>query len=70
MWKKTLAMTKYLFIEITLENNKNYTISSLLKLLSNDRYDFQLVAFRNYSDVSEGKITILDGLFKNIKNDI
>jgi len=51
------------------EDNHNYTISSLLKLLSTDKYDFQLVGFRNYTDKGEGKMPIMDALFvnKNLK---
>lgn len=63
----SLSKTKYLFIEINMENNKNYTISSLLKLLSTGNYDFQLVGFRNYNDTSEGRMRMMDALFKNIK---
>ena len=63
----SLSKTKYLFIEITMENNDNYTISSLLKLLSTENYDFQLVGFRNYNDTSEGLMPIMDGLFFNKK---
>ncbi len=64
---RALGMTKNLFIEVTIENNKNYTISSLLKLLSGDTYDFQLVAFRNYADTGEGVMPIMDSLFENTK---
>jgi len=60
-----LSKTKYLFIEIQIENNENYTISSLLKLLSTEKYDFQLVGFRNYNDTSEGRMSIMDALFVN-----
>jgi FkbM family methyltransferase len=64
----SLNKTKYLFMEITMEeDNHNYTISSLLKLLSTESYDFQLVAFRNYSDVGEGYMLIMDALFVNRK---
>jgi FkbM family methyltransferase len=64
----SLNKTKYLFMEITMEeDNHNYTISSLLKLLSTESYDFQLVAFRNYSDVGEGCVPIMDALFVNRK---
>ena len=63
---KTLEKTKYLFIEITMEeDNRNYTLSSLLKLLFSDNYNFQLVGFRNYADVSEGEMPIMDALFEN-----
>jgi len=61
----SLSKTKYLFIEITMEDNDNYTISSLLKLLSTENYDFQLVGFRNYNDTDEGLMPIMDSLFVN-----
>lgn len=63
----SLSKTKYLFIEISMVDNNNYTISSLLKLLSTKNHDFQLVGFRNYNDTSEGLMPIMDALFKNIK---
>jgi FkbM family methyltransferase len=62
----TLEKTKYIIIEITLENSP-YTISSLLKLLSTDNYDFQLRAVINYPHISEGRISMLDYLLENIK---
>lgn len=64
---RALEMTKILFMEVTMENNKNYTISSLLKMLSTETYDFQLVGFRNYADTGEGKMPIMDAVFENIK---
>jgi len=65
---RALSKTKYIFMEITMEaNNYNYTISSLLKLLSSSKFDFQLIAFRNYADKSEGEMPIMDALFKNIR---
>lgn len=63
----TLSKTNYLLIEITIKDNENYTISSLLKLLSSEEYDFQLVSFRNYADKSEGIMPIMDALFFNKK---
>jgi len=63
----SLSKTKYLFIEInTWESNHNYTLSSLLKLLSTESFDFQLVGFINYND-SEGCMPLIDVLLKNIK---
>ncbi len=65
--QKTLERTKYLFIEITLKNNQLYTFSSLISLLYKPKkFNFQLVSFRNFADVSEGEIPIVDCLFKNI----
>jgi FkbM family methyltransferase len=63
--RAALARTKHLLIEITIEENQNYTISSLMSLLQGDGYDFQLVAFRNFADVGEGKIPIMDCLLVN-----
>jgi len=63
--RAVLARTKHLLIEITIEENQNYTISSLMSLLQGDGYDFQLVAFRNFADVGEGKIPIMDCLLVN-----
>lgn len=63
---RTLANTKYLLIEISMESNNNYTFSELVSLLYSDRYNFQLLALRNYSDVAEGVIPRGDFLFKNI----
>ena len=61
----SLSKTKYLLIEISMVNNNNYTISSLLKLLSTKNHDFQLVGFRNYNDTGEGLMPIMDALFVN-----
>lgn len=62
----SLSKVRYLFMEITMEeDNHNYTLSSLLKLLSTEKYDFQLIGFRNYNDKGEGKILIMDALFIN-----
>lgn len=63
---ESLNKTKYLFIEISMEkDNKNYTISSLLKFLSTENYNFQLVSFRNYNDIGEGFMPIMDALLVN-----
>lgn len=64
--KKTLMKTRYLLIEITIEGNKNYTFSEINSMLYSKEYNFQLVGFRNYADVSEGKMPLGDFLFKNI----
>ena len=63
--RSVLARTRYLLIEITIEGNQNYTISSLMGLLQGDGYDFQLAAFRNYADVGEGLMPIMDCLMVN-----
>ncbi|MBN1263809.1 MAG: FkbM family methyltransferase [Candidatus Pacebacteria bacterium] len=65
--QKSLAITKYLFLEVTIADNPRYTISSLFKLLSSSRFDFQLVAFRNYADTSERRMPIMDTLLKNTR---
>jgi len=53
-------------IEVTIEGNTNYTMSSLCGLLSSSTFDFQLVAFRNFADKGEGEAPILDCFFENI----
>ncbi len=63
--KHALSITKYLFIEITIDQNINYSISSIMSLLYSNNYNFQLIAFRNYGDTSEGKMPIMDCLLKN-----
>ncbi|MDQ3239146.1 MAG: FkbM family methyltransferase [bacterium] len=63
----TLSKTHYLLLEITLENNPNYTISSLLKLLSSNNFDYQLIGVINYPHISEGKVSMLDYLLENKK---
>ena len=68
--KQALSKTKYLLLEITIKNNKNYTISSLMSLLYSKKYNYQLIAFRNYSDMGEGEMPVMDCLFKNVKNDL
>lgn len=65
--KEALSITRYLFIEVTLENNPNYTLASLMGLLNSEDYNFNLSAFRNFGDTSEGKAPILDCLMKNVK---
>ncbi|MBN2169112.1 MAG: FkbM family methyltransferase [Actinobacteria bacterium] len=62
---ETLKKTRYLFLEIDLDENPNYTFSSLSRLLFNDDYDFQLVAYRNFADKSEGRIPIMDAVLVN-----
>ena len=65
--RKTLEKTRYLFLEITVEDNDNYTFSELVSLLySKDCYNYQLRAFRNFLDKGEGKMPLGDFLFENI----
>ncbi len=64
--KNTLSKVKYIIMEVTLENNKNYTVSSLFKLLSSGNFDFQILGYRNFSNKSEGKTDALDVLLENV----
>lgn len=64
---KTLAKTRYLHIEVTIENNQNYTFSELLGLLNSPKYNFQLLSYRSYTDKGIGEATVFDLLLKNIK---
>lgn len=61
-----LKNVRYLFIEVTIKDNKNYTISSLFSMLYGEGYNFQLVSYRNASDKSFGEIPWMDCLLKNI----
>lgn len=65
--KDTLAKTKYLLLEITIHKNPNYTVSSLLSLLSSDLFEFQLIHVRDWDHTEDGKIWTLDCFFKNIQ---
>ena len=53
-------------MEVTVENNKNYTISSLFKLLSSDNFDFQILGYRNFSNKGEGSLSIMDVILENV----
>lgn len=64
---KILAKTKYLFVEINIENNQNYTFSSLMSQLYSSEFNFQLIGFRNFDDTSIGKMPVMDCLLQNIK---
>lgn len=64
---KALSVTKYLFIEVTIKNNPNYTISSLMSHLYSKDFNFNLLAFRNFANTSEGEVPLLDCLMENIK---
>lgn len=61
-----LEKTHYIFIEISIDGNNNYTFCELTGLLFSNNYNFQLVAFRNYSDLGEGKMPVGDFLFENV----
>jgi len=62
----TLKRTRYLHIEISVENNKNYTFSQINSLLYSSDFNFQLVCFRNFTDKGDGTIPVGDFLFRNI----
>jgi len=65
---KALSITNYLFIEVTIKDNPNYTLSSLMSHLCSKDFNFNLLAFRNFGDTSEGKAPLLDCLMKNVRN--
>ena len=64
--QRILEETRYIYLEITFRDNKNYTISSLISLLYSDKFNYQLIAYRNYSNQAEGKIEIMDCLLENM----
>lgn len=61
-----LAATKYLHIEINIEGNKNYSFSQLNSLLYSQKFNFQLIAFRNFTDKGDGYIPVGDFLYENL----
>jgi len=63
--ENTLKKVKYIIMEVTIENNKNYTISSLFKLLSSENFDFQILGYRNFSNKGEGSVSTMDVILKN-----
>ncbi len=66
--RNTLEKTRYLVIEVTMEDNANYSFSELIGLLySKGRYNYQLKAFRNFIDKGEGEMPTVDFLFENIQ---
>lgn len=64
--ENSLREVKYIIMEVTVENNKNYTISSLFKLLSSDNFDFQILGYRNFSNKGEGSLSIMDVILENV----
>ncbi len=63
----TLEKTRYLFIEISVKDNTNYTFSELVaNLYKQGLFNFQLVGFRNFTDKGLGRLPVGDFLFKNI----
>ncbi|MFH1566194.1 MAG: FkbM family methyltransferase [bacterium] len=65
--KNTLSKTKYLHIEITLEDNSNYTFSEINSLLYSKDYNFQLLFYRNFSGKSYGTIAVGEFLYRNLR---
>lgn len=63
---ETLSRTRYLFIEITLDGTQHYTFSEIGACLIGAGYNFQLIGFRNFDGVSEGRMKAMDVFFKNI----
>ena len=62
-----LSKVKFIYIEVTIRDNPNYTFSSLLSKLYGKGYNFQLVSFRNASYKSWGEIHFMDLLLENIE---
>jgi FkbM family methyltransferase len=62
-----LSKVKYIYMEVTIKDNPNYTISSLMSLLYGMGYNFQLVYYRNASNKSHGPIVFMDFLLENIE---
>jgi FkbM family methyltransferase len=61
----TLARTRFIFLEVTLGTNPNYSLPSLMSHLHSESFDFQLIGFRNFSNKSDGPITIMEMLLAN-----
>lgn len=67
--KKTLSKTKYLLLEVTVKNNKNYTFSELIShLYSPEKYNFQLISYSNNPDIGLGEASTYDFLMKNVQS--
>lgn len=64
--QKSLERTRYLHLEISIEDNKNYTFSQINNLLYSTRFNFQLLSFRNYADKAEGPLPVGDFFYKNL----
>lgn len=64
--EKTLERTKYVYVEINLENNNNYTFSQLITRFYSSKYNFQLIGLHKHNPTQRGKITSLECLFQNI----
>lgn len=68
--KNALAITDYIYMEVSITGNSRYTISRLLGKLYSKKYNFQLIAMRNFEDTGEGEVPIMDCLFVNTKKNI
>ncbi len=64
--KETLTKTRLLHIEISIKDNDRYTFSQINSLLFSAKYNFQLVAFRNFTDKGDGPIPVGDFLYENL----
>jgi len=65
--QKILSKTRYLHLEISLEDNDNYTFSEINSLLYSKDYNFQLVYYRNFSGKGCGTITVGEFLYRNMR---
>ena len=63
--KETLSKTKFIHMEITLQDNDNYTISEIFCLLRSKYFDYNLIYWRIFDNVYEGKPIAMDALFEN-----
>jgi FkbM family methyltransferase len=68
--KQILPKVHWLWMEITMKHNdgsdnENYTISELMSKLVGDGYNFQIEAYRNFTEKGEGEIPAIDALFIN-----
>lgn len=61
----TLARTRYLFVEVTIDNNDRYSLPSLLAALAHSGGDFELRTFRNFTGRYEGAVPAADCVFEN-----
>ena len=65
--EETLTKTRYLHLEISIENNTNYTFSQINSLLYSEKYNFQLLNFRNFTDKGSGPIPVGDFFYINLE---
>jgi FkbM family methyltransferase len=64
---EALRRTRYLLIEVQIENERRYSLSSLLSQLSSADYEFQLRFYRNFLDQMEGEMPACDLLMENVR---